>query len=200
MTKLKFLLLLNERLSHLPSKEVEERLAFYSEMIEDRMEEGLSEEEAVSEVGSIDDIAAQIIAEVAPRNDGTKEEEKPKAEEVQKKTELPKRRMKAWEITLLVLGSPLWISLLAAAVAVIISLYVSIWSVIISLWAIFASFVGTAVGATVAGTCFVVLGNTLSGVAMIGAGLALAGLAIFSLFGCKAATKGAAVFTKNTVL
>ena len=51
MTKLKFLLLLNERLSHLPSKEVEERLAFYSEMIEDRMEEGLSEEEAVSEVG-----------------------------------------------------------------------------------------------------------------------------------------------------
>ena len=46
MTKLKFLFELRDRLEGLPYDEVEERLNFYSEMIEDRMEEGLSEEEA----------------------------------------------------------------------------------------------------------------------------------------------------------
>ena len=44
MTKINFILLLSEKLKNLPEKEVEERLSFYSEMIEDRMEEGFSEE------------------------------------------------------------------------------------------------------------------------------------------------------------
>ena len=57
MTKLKFLLSLHDKLSDLPQNEVEERLSFYSEMIEDRMEEGVSEEEAVSARGSVDEIA-----------------------------------------------------------------------------------------------------------------------------------------------
>ena len=37
MTKLKFLLSLHERLRDFPQDEVEERLGFYSEMIEDRV-------------------------------------------------------------------------------------------------------------------------------------------------------------------
>ena len=43
MTKLQFLLTLNEKLADRPRQEVEERLRFYSEMIEDRMVDGLSE-------------------------------------------------------------------------------------------------------------------------------------------------------------
>ena len=189
MTKLKFLLLLNERLSALPQKEVEERLGFYSEMIEDRMEEGLSEEEAVAAVGDVDSIAAQIIAEAAPAK-----------EKMEKEKTKPKRKLRAWEITLLAVGSPLWISLLAAAFAIAISLYAVLWSVVISFWAIFASFVGVAVGGTIAGVCFVALGNTLSGVAMVGAALVCAGLAILSFIGCKAATGGTALLTKMSVL
>lgn len=189
MTKLKFLLSLNERLSALPQKEAEERLGFYSEMIEDRMEEGLSEEEAVAAVGDVDSIAAQIIAEAAPDGE-KKEKEKAKS----------KRKLRAWEITLLAVGSPLWISLLAAAFAIAISLYAVFWSVVISLWAVFASFVGVAVGGAIAGVCFVALGNVLSGVAMIGAALVCTGLSIFSFFGCKAATGGTALLTKRSVL
>ena len=41
MTKLDFLFSLEKKLSSLPRKELEERLGFYAEMIEDRMEEGL---------------------------------------------------------------------------------------------------------------------------------------------------------------
>ena len=43
MKKLEFILALRNRLSCLPQDEVDERLAFYSEMIDDSMEEGLSE-------------------------------------------------------------------------------------------------------------------------------------------------------------
>ena len=64
MTKLQFLLALHDKLASLPQKEVEERLNFYSEMIEDRMEDGLSEEQAVAAVGATDEIAAQIAAEI----------------------------------------------------------------------------------------------------------------------------------------
>ena len=53
MTKLQFLLALHDKLTGLPRDEVEERLNFYSEMIEDRMEDGLSEEEAVAAIGSV---------------------------------------------------------------------------------------------------------------------------------------------------
>ena len=51
---------LREELMGLPQDEIEERLDFYSEMIEDRMEEGLSEEVAVAEIGIPAEIAAQI--------------------------------------------------------------------------------------------------------------------------------------------
>ena len=94
MTKLQFLLALHDKLAGLPRNEVEERLNFYSEMIEDRMEDGLSEEEAVAAVGSIDEIAAQITADI------------PLIKIVKEKVK-PKRKRNAWEITLLAVGSPL---------------------------------------------------------------------------------------------
>ena len=182
MTKLKFLLLLNDKLSGLPEDDVQERLSFYSEMIEDRMEEGLSEEEAVSAIGSIDEIAAQIIAEIAPFKTAFQEEK-------------PKKHSKVLEIVLIVLGSPIWLSLLIAAFAVVISLYVSLWAVIISLWAVFASLVGCALGGLVAGLGFILFGNHLTGIAMIGAGIVCVGLSIFLFCGCKAATNATLVLT-----
>lgn len=77
MTKLNFLISLKDRLSALPCEELEERLNFYSEMIEDRMKEGLSEEEAVSTVGTVDEIASQIVSEV-PRAKAENKKSKPK--------------------------------------------------------------------------------------------------------------------------
>lgn len=184
MTKLQFLLSLHDRLSGLPKDDVEERLHFYSEMIEDRMEDGLSEEEAVSAVGSVDEIAAQIVADI------------PLAKIAKEKIK-PKRRLKVWEIVLLALGSPIWLSLLIAAFAVTLSLYASLWSVIISLWAVFGSLIGCAVGTIAAGTVLAFGSNSLAGVAMIGAGSICAGLSVFLFFGCKAATKGILLLTKK---
>jgi len=184
MKKQEFLSALAKRLSGLPKQETEERLHFYSEMIDDRMEEGRSEEEAVSEIGSVEEVAEQIIAET-PLLKIVKENVK------------PKRRWAAWEILLLALGSPIWLSLAIAAFAVVLSLYVVLWSAAVSLWAVFVSFAACAVGCTAGGVLLAVGGFVPSGMIVLAAGTVCAGLAIFTFFGCKAATKGLLILTKK---
>ena len=61
MDKAQFLEELKRRLSGLPQSELEERLLFYSEMIDDRVEDGLTEEEAVAGIGSVDALVEQIM-------------------------------------------------------------------------------------------------------------------------------------------
>ena len=63
MNKNEFLLKLKKGLRGLPQADIDERLTFYSEMIDDRMEEGLTETEAVEAIGSVNDVTAQILAE-----------------------------------------------------------------------------------------------------------------------------------------
>lgn len=189
MKKLEFILSLNDKLSGLPKNEIEERINFYVEMIEDRMEEGLSEEEAVAAVGSIDEIAEQIVADI-PLSKIAKERIK------------PKRELKTWEIVLLVLGFPLWFPLLIAAVSVVFSIYAVLWSVIITLWSAFAALIGSAIAVGVFAIGIVVAFNAkaLAGIALIGASLVLAGLSILFFFGCTAATKGLVLLTKKIAM
>lgn len=184
MSKQEFLVQLRKGLSGLPQEDVEERLAFYSEMIDDRMEEGITEEDAVSRIGSIDKIISQIKADI------------PLAKLVREKI-TPKKHLKTWVIVLLVLGSPIWLSLLIAAFAVILSLYASLWSVVISLWAVFGALIGCVFGGIIAGIVIACSGNVLSGIAMLSAGIICAGLSIFMFYGCKAATKGILMLTRK---
>lgn len=107
------------------------------------------------------------------------------------------RKLHAWEIVLLVLGSPIWLSLLIAAIAVVFSVYISLWSIIISLWAIFGSIVACAFAGILCGIVFAMVGYGITGVAMIAAGLILAGLSIFLFYGCKLTTTGTVLLTKK---
>ena len=184
MTKLEFILALHDRLYGLPQDEVEEYLRFYTEMIEDRMEDGLLEEEAVAAVGTVDEIISQILADI------------PLAKIAKEKMK-PQRRLKVWEIVLLALGSPIWFSLVIAAFTALFSLYVSLWSVVISLWACFVSLAACALAGALSCAVFVIGGNGLTGIAMLGAGIVCAGLSVFMFYGCKAATKGTILLTKR---
>ena len=177
MNKKEFLDCLRQRLVGLPRKEVEDRLSFYSEMIDDRIEEGLSEKEAVSDIGSIGDIVSQIVTDI-PLTKIAKERIK------------PKRRLKTWEIILLSLGSPIWLSLGIVASAVIFSLYVALWSVVVSIWAVFVSVAVVVPCSVLIGIVYAIMGNALAGACMIGGGVFCGGLAIFAYVGCKAATYG----------
>ena len=65
MNKKEFLDELRSKLRGLPKKDLENRINFYDEMISDRMDEGKSEEEAISEIGSVDEIVNQIASETS---------------------------------------------------------------------------------------------------------------------------------------
>lgn len=184
MTKIGFLLALRDKLGALPKEELEERLSFYSEMIEDRMEDGLSEEEAVADIGSVDEIAAQIVTDV------------PLVALVKEKIK-PKRQLRTWEILLLALGAPVWFSLIVAAVSVAFSLYAVLWATVASLWSVFGALIAGAGGGLVGGSTFMLGGYLLPGLGTAGAALVCGGLAIFAFFGCLALTKGAVWLTKK---
>ena len=181
MNKVCFLSALRDQLRGLPQDEIEERVRFYNEMIEDRIEDGLSEEDAVAAVGTVDEVALQIVDDIP----------------LIKVVEL-RRRLKPWEIVLLILGSPVWLSLLIAAVAVVFALYVSLWSAIVSLWAVFASLIGCAIGGIVGGIGFALGDNLYTGLALAAAGIVCAGLSVFAFYGCKAITNGMVLLTRKT--
>lgn len=176
MNKTQFLLELDKMLSQLSETEKVDWLRFYSEMIEDRMEEGLSEEEAVAAIGTVRDIAAQITSDQPA---GTAKKRNP------------------WMVLLLILGSPIWIAILASLFAVVLTLYISLWAIVISLWAVFASLAACGLAGVAGGIGFACGGHVLPGIALSGAGLVCAGLAILLFFGCRAATKGTAILGKK---
>lgn len=195
MNKSEFIEALRTKLFALPKEEANEHLHFYSEMIEDRMEEGLTEEEAVSAVGNLEEISAEIVAEFSRDKAEEMIPKEIKMENVKEKK--ARRHLRAGEIVLLVLGAPLWVTILIAVFAVVLSLYVSLWAVIISLWAVVGSVVLTSIGGIMAGIGFALGGFTVTSVATFGASLVLAGVSVLLFVLSIAATKCAWFLTKN---
>lgn len=109
MNKQEFLSRLHKGLSGLPAKEKRERLAFYGEMIDDRMEDGLSEEAAVAEIGEVDGIVEQIQAAS------------------------PKKKKKAGVIVLLILGFPVWGAIVLSFYISLWAVLISLWAVFAAL-------------------------------------------------------------------
>ena len=187
MSKQEFLEQLKKGLSGLPQADIEEQLNFYGEMIDGRIEEGFSEEDAISEIGNISEIIQAVLADI------------PLSKLVKEKI-TPKRKLRAWEITLIILGIPFWFPILSACFAVVFSLYIVLWSLIISLWAIEVSIFACAFGGFVSGVIFILYSNALTGCAFIGISLVCVGVSIFFLYGCKFATKGCIFLTKKIIL
>lgn len=187
MNKQEFLTELEKGLAKLSGGEIQEHLYFYSEMIDDRMEDNIPEEEAVLLIGDVNDIINQILSNTT-------------SEKTSHEPEKSKRSFRAWEITLLVLGSPLWLSLLLAGFSLLLAVYSVLWSVIITLWACFGSLVGgfiCGIGCTIL-CAFKGFGATA--IAMFGTGIFCLGLSIFMFYGCKYTTKGFAILTKSITL
>lgn len=169
MKKKEFLDALSRGLSSLPKREREERVNFYREMIDDRIEEGIPEEEAVAGVGTVDGIVSQILSErpavvQEPRKSGGR----------------------VGLILLLVLGFPVWFPLLLALFVSIVS---ALFSFLVALWSVELSLAAGAVGGV--GSFFVLLftGQFASACFTLGAALVSGGLGILLFFGAIAVTK-----------
>ena len=177
MTKKQFLAAVAGELDGLSQSDIKKSLDYYSEMIDDRMEDGLSEEEAVAAMGSVKEIAHRILTEF------------PLAKVIKVKHR-PSRGLRAWEIVLLILGSPVWLPLLAAALIVLLAVYIVIWSAIVVLYAAELS-IGAVGIASILGTflCFLA-DKSETALLLFGAGLLLVGLAILFFFVVIKATAG----------
>lgn len=165
MNKSEFLEQLEQKISALPADETVKSLEFYSEMIDDSIEDGMTEEEAVESLGDIDKIVENIASELSFSSI--------------LKTKITKRRTKnLWLIiTVALLGSPIWVSVAVALFAVILAIYISAWAVV-------AAFDVTAFALAVGGIAGVGMGiytavssGAPTGLFVIGASLAAVGLA-----------------------
>ena len=187
MNKAEFLTALCERLHGLPDEDIGRSLDYYSEMIDDRVEDGMTEEEAVAAIGTVSEIANQIMMEV------------PLSKLVKAKVK-PDRTLRVWEVILLILGSPVWLPLLLALIIIIIAVYIVIWSVIVTLYAIDFSFAAAAAAGIVSAFAYALSGSFAQGVLLLGEGLVFAGLSILLFFGSNQVTKGVLWLSKNILL
>ena len=183
MTKAEFLAELRAALAGLPEADIEKSLDFYSEMIDDRVEDGLSEEEAVAALGSIEDIKTQILKDI-PITKIIKEKVK------------PKRSLSGLEITLLIVGFPIWLPLLISVAAVIFSVYVTLWSVIVVLYSVDLVFFAGAIAGVLGSIPILFIGNISAALLLLGGGFVCAGLGILWIFVCVGATKAIVWLTK----
>ncbi|MED0866723.1 DUF1700 domain-containing protein [Bacillus safensis] len=112
MNKKDFLSSLKKHLHLLGDKDSDRFIEYYDEMIEDYQEDGYSEQEAVQQVGQ-----PAMIAE------GIMKEQGIKTVQVQTFGE------KATRLSILILGFPLWGSILATVFLLILSVYMVIWCI-----------------------------------------------------------------------
>ena len=162
MNKREFLRSLSASLRGMPRGERAQSLEYYGEMIQDRMEEGLSEEEAVARLGSADEIARQIL-----EGGGAQGRQG--------------RRAPVWMIALIVLGSPVWLALLFAFLAVVLAAYIVAWSLIAALYAVLLGMAVCGPFGALGLVAEIVKGNFALAVLLLGGGCALLGLALLAL-------------------
>ena len=186
MNKSKFLGELEKSLSELPEKDRSRSLDYYGEMIDDRTEEGLSEEEAVEALGSMEDITAQILMDT------------PLPSLVRAKVK-KRRALKAWETVLLVLGSPVWLPLLIAAVTVVLSLYAVLWVLVAVLYIVAFAFGISAAACLVSAFAYMFSGTPAAAALSLGAAMLCAGFAILTGIASVQSTKGVIAMTKKLI-
>ena len=106
MSKADFLRLLERALAQLSEEKRQKNLEYYSELLDDMMEEGMTEAEATAKLGSPSQIAQSILQEM------------PLGKLVSTRMK-PKSGWTPLAIVLAVVGSPIWVPLLLAGAAAV---------------------------------------------------------------------------------
>lgn len=155
---------LSQRLQGLPEAEIKKVTDYYNEMIEDRMEDGYSEEDAIAALGPVDELVEHTLydqsiphllrANVRPRGEG----------------------LSTGRILLLVLSSPIWLPILALAVALFIAAAAVLIAVVAAIsGALLAMGVG-AIASTISSVVYLVHGSVVPAIFAFGAALVMAGM------------------------
>lgn len=174
MTRDEFLGRLGELLACLPADQVEETRQFYAEAIADRMEDGMTEEEAVAAMGTPGEAAEATLDELPA---------------VPRAIARTRRRSTALLWVLTIVGSPVWVPLLAAFAAVAVTVYVCIWALALCVWIVAVALGSAGIAELLFAACGVTIGHFPYALASAGVGLAFVGVALFVGAGAWAASK-----------
>lgn len=170
MTKQIFLNELAAALHQLPREERYRTLNYYDELIDDRMEDGQGEEEAVASLGDPEQIVREILGE--------------ETEEQESKS----TGRKVWLIVLLILGFPLWGTLLIAGIVLLLCVYICLFIPVIVLGTLAIGFLLAAILGAV-GLPFLVLdvglmaGGLPAELFQLGLSITLLGLSVLCALG-----------------
>lgn len=178
MTKNEFTRELKSRINHLPKAERRKILQYYYEMISERMEDGMTEAQAIDALGDLDELLSEYSP--APRQ--------------------PKRgvRLRAWHIIMLIIGAPLWISLVAVMLCLVLVFYIVIWVLVIAFYAIFMALAACGFALIMASFFALFTGGAPYFFLLFGAGAFVSGIAIMWLLVCNLFAKAMAKVTGKT--
>ena len=185
MKKKEFLKELENSLRGLPQRDIDERIEFYSEMIDDRIEDGKSEEEAVREVGPIDDVVSDIAKDTS-------------LVKLLSNRVKPKNRISALGVILIILGFPLWFPLLMVFFSLILVLFIVLWALVIVTYAVEVALIGSS--AVMGIMTFAQMTDGVPYQASLGLTLCALGGAILFVFVCILATKVCFRLNKSVLL
>ena len=191
MTRNEFITSLSARLQGIPGTERQKALDWYSELICDRMEE-MPEADAVSGIGSVDEIADEILSQYRQNttavhsSDGT---------EPQSRRSPDKGVNTALVIFAAAVLSPIWLPLLIVGLSLALVAVVLVWCAVVTVGVMLVS--AAAVGAVglVYGFWALFVINPAYGLLVLGAALTAAGLTLALIPLIVVTVKGAAKFT-----
>ena len=176
MRKQEFLNQLAAALAGMDREERYRTLSYYDELIDDSMEDGQDEEQAVAGLGDPGQVARELLVEEEPA--------------------VPKATgRKVWVIVLLVLGFPLWGSLLLAGACLLLVLFILLYVPVVILGALALSCLVAALMGVV-GIPFliwdvgVLAGGLPAGLFQLGLSAALLGVSALSVVALFYTTKG----------
>ncbi len=181
MTKAVFLRDLESQLKSLNNMERKKFISYYEEIIEDYIENGSTEETAVERVGYPESIAEDILKQES----GT-----------DKKASTTTKGLIGF---LMVLGFPLWGSLLLAGILMVLSVYIVIWCLPVVVGSVAIATFSIAI-VSVCGGFFLLIVNPALAIVQFGLGVVCVGIAILTTFATIYLSKKLIEVTKSFTL
>lgn len=168
MNRVELLEKMTHQLRRFSEEEVKRLVTFYDEMVQDRMEDGMTEEEAVASIGKIEDAVEAAMYDVSlPTLMKTR---------VRESREMAPNRV-LWMV-LVILGFPIWFPLIMAFAVVILTIYLSIWITIASLFLVEISLAAAGTLGLFAGFMNIFVVSVPSGLFLTGMSLVCCALAL----------------------
>ena len=177
MNKAEFLQALAARLNGLTAQERERALNFCAEGIDDRVEDGMEENDAVAALGDVETVARELLAD------------RPLGAVVRERV---RREGSAGRIALLICASPLLLTLFAVG----LSAYAALWAAMIAVYAAVASLLIAGAACALGGVALMFVQGAAPGLCVCGAGLTSFALGLLLIAPTKAAGKGLWRLTK----